>query len=81
MCDSLGGDLSAWPEAMVDALTRVLKGQPAAAAVAGDVRDQPQPAAWHVAAVLGTAPQLGLEERGVVADIYVFGGAQASRLR
>jgi hypothetical protein len=55
--------LSSWPEAKVDALTRVLKGQPPPAAPldkAFDItRSLPH---GHVAAVLGTARQLGLEE-------------------
>jgi len=55
-------NLSAWPEAKVDALSRVLKGQPPAAALDGAfgiTRSLPH---GHVAAVLGTARQLGLEE-------------------
>ena len=56
-------NLSAWPEAKVDALTRVLKGQPPPAApleAAFEItRSLPH---GHVAAVLGTARQLGLEE-------------------
>ncbi len=56
-------NLSAWPEAKVDALTRVLKGQPTAAAPLDEAfeitRSLPH---GHVAAVLGTARQLGLEE-------------------
>ena len=38
-------NLSAWPEAKVDALSRVLKGQPAGRGPGGGVRDHPQPAA------------------------------------
>ena len=38
-------NLSSWPDAKVDALSRVLKGQPAPGRPGGDVRDQPQPAA------------------------------------
>jgi Transposase DDE domain len=56
-------NLSAWPEAKVDALTRVLKGQPPPAADPDGAfeitRSLPH---GHVAAVLGTARQLGLEE-------------------
>ena len=56
-------NLSAWPEAKVDALARVLKGQPPPAAGLDRAfeitRSLPH---GHVAAVLGTARQLGLEE-------------------
>ena len=56
-------NLSSWPEAKVDALTRVLKGQPPPAAPLEEAfeitRSLPH---GHVAAVLGTARQLGLEE-------------------
>ena len=56
-------NLSSWPEAKVDALARVLKGQPAPAAAAEGTfeiaRSLPH---GHVAAVLGTARPLGLEE-------------------
>jgi len=56
-------NLSAWPEAKVDALARVLKGQPPPAAPLDKafeiIRSLPH---GHVAAVLGTARQLGLEE-------------------
>ena len=56
-------NLSAWPEAKVDALSRVLKGQPPPAADLDRAfeitRSLPH---GHVAAVLGTARQLGLEE-------------------
>jgi hypothetical protein len=56
-------NLSAWPEAKVDALSRVLKGQPPPAAPLDEAfeitRSLPH---GHVAAVLGTARQLGLEE-------------------
>src|SRR5580692_2658795 len=56
-------NLSSWPEAKVDALTRVLKGQPPPAADLDGAfeitRSLPH---GHVAAVLGTARQLGLEE-------------------
>ena len=56
-------NLSAWPEAKVEALSRVLKGQPPPAAPLDEAfeitRSLPH---GHVAAVLGTARQLGLEE-------------------
>jgi hypothetical protein len=56
-------NLSSWPEAKVDALSRALKGQPASAAAAEGTfeiaRSLPH---GHVAAVLGTARALGLEE-------------------
>ena len=56
-------NLSSWPEAKVDALAAVLKGQPSAAAAAEGTfeitRSLPH---GHVAAVLGTARRLGLEE-------------------
>ena len=56
-------NLSAWPEAKVDALSRVLKGQPPPAADLDGAfeitRSLPH---GHVAAVLGMARQLGLEE-------------------
>jgi hypothetical protein len=56
-------NLSSWPQAKVDALARVLKGQPAPAAAAQGTfeiaRSLPH---GHVAAVLGTARVLGLEE-------------------
>jgi hypothetical protein len=56
-------NLSSWPEAKVDALTRVLKGQPPPAADLDRAfeitRSLPH---GHVAAVLGTARQLGLDE-------------------
>jgi hypothetical protein len=56
-------NLSAWPEAKVDALARVLKGQPPPAAPLDGAfeitRSLPH---GHVAAVLGTARQLGLED-------------------
>jgi hypothetical protein len=56
-------NLSAWPEAKVEALARVLKGQPPPAAPLEEAfeisRSLPH---GHVAAVLGTARQLGLEE-------------------
>ena len=56
-------NLSAWPDARVDALSRVLKGQPPPAADLDQAfeitRSLPH---GHVAAVLGTARQLGLDE-------------------
>jgi hypothetical protein len=56
-------NLSSWPEAKVDALTRVLKGQPPPAAPLEEAfeitRSLPH---GHVAAVLGTARRLGLDE-------------------
>jgi Transposase DDE domain len=56
-------NLSAWPEAKVDALTRVLKGQPPPAVPLDEAfeitRSLPH---GHVAAVLGTARQLALDE-------------------
>jgi hypothetical protein len=56
-------NLSSWPEAKVEALCRVLKGQPLPAADLDGAfeitRSLPH---GHVAAVLGTARQLGLEE-------------------
>jgi Transposase DDE domain len=56
-------NLSSWPEAKVGALARVLKGQPApAAAVQGTFEISRSLPHGHVAAVLGTLRQLGLEE-------------------
>src|SRR5512142_1156083 len=55
-------NLSSWPEAKVEALSRVLKGQPPAAAPAGAFEITRSLPHGHVAAVLGTARQLGLEE-------------------
>jgi hypothetical protein len=56
-------NLSSWPEAKVDALSRALKGQPPPAADLDGAfeitRSLPH---GHVAAVLGTARQLGLDE-------------------
>ena len=56
-------NLSAWPEAKVEALSRVLKGQPPPAAPLDEAfeitRSLPH---GHVAAVLGTACRLGLDE-------------------
>jgi Transposase DDE domain len=56
-------NLSSWPEAKVEALARVLKGQPPPAAdLDGAVEITRSLPHGHVAAVLGTARQLGLEE-------------------
>jgi Transposase DDE domain len=55
-------NLSSWPEAKVNALARVLKGQPPAAAVEGAFEIARSLPHGHVAAVLGTARALGLEE-------------------
>jgi hypothetical protein len=56
-------NLSSWPEARVDALARVLKGQVApAAALEGTFEIARSLPHGHVAAVLGTARALGLEE-------------------
>src|SRR5690242_263923 len=56
-------NLSSWPEAKVDALSRALRGQPPPAADLDGAfeitRSLPH---GHVAAVLGTARQLGLDE-------------------
>jgi hypothetical protein len=55
-------NLSAWPEAKVDALSRVLKGQQPAVALEGTFEITRSLPHGHVAAVLGTARALGLEE-------------------
>ncbi len=56
-------NLSSWPEAKVDALSRVLKGQLApAAAVEGTFEITRSLPHGHVAAVLGALRDLGLEE-------------------
>jgi len=55
-------NLSSWPEAKVDALSRVLKGQPPPVALDGAFEITRSLPHGHVAAVLGTARQLGLEE-------------------
>jgi hypothetical protein len=56
-------NLSAWPEAKVEALARVLKGQPPpAAGLDGAFEITRSLPHGHVAAVLGIARQLGLEE-------------------
>ena len=55
-------NLSSWPEAKVDALSRVLKGQPPAAALDGAFEITRSLPHGHVAAVLGTLRELDLEE-------------------
>ncbi len=55
-------NLSSWPEAKVAALSRVLKGQPPAAALDGAFEITRSLPHGHVAAVLGTLRDLGLEE-------------------
>src|SRR5260370_19476667 len=55
-------NLSAWPEAKVDALARVLKGQQPAAALEGAFEITRSLPHGHVAAVLGTLRELGLEQ-------------------
>jgi hypothetical protein len=56
-------NLSSWPEAKVEALSRVLKGHPApAAALEGTFEITRSLPHGHVAAVLGTLRDLGLEE-------------------
>ena len=55
-------NLSSWPDAKIDALARVLKGQPPAADLDGAFEITRSLPHGHVAAVLGTARQLGLEE-------------------
>jgi hypothetical protein len=56
-------NLSSWPEAKVEALSRVLKGQPPpAAGLDGAFEITRSLPHGHVAAVLGTARELGLEE-------------------
>ena len=55
-------NLSSWPEAKVDALSQVLKGQPPAAALDGAFEITRSLPHGHVAAVLGTARALGLDE-------------------
>jgi hypothetical protein len=55
-------NLSAWPDAKIDALSRVLKGQPPAAALQGSFEITRSLPHGHVAAVLGSLRQLGLEE-------------------
>jgi len=56
-------NLSSWPEAKVEALSRVLKGQPPpAVGLDGAFEITRSLPHGHVAAVLGTARQMGLEE-------------------
>lgn len=55
-------NLSGWPQAKVDALSRVLKGQQPAAALEGAFEVTRSLPHGHVAAVLGTLRDLGLEE-------------------
>jgi hypothetical protein len=56
-------NLSSWPEAKVEALSRVLKGQPPpVAGLDGAFEITRSLPHGHVAAVLGTARQLGLDE-------------------
>jgi hypothetical protein len=55
-------NLSSWPEAKVDALSRVLKGQPPPADLDEAFEITRSLPHGHVAAVLGTARQLGLDE-------------------
>ena len=55
-------NLSSWPEAKVDALSRVLKGQAPAVPLDGAFEITRSLPHGHVAAVLGTARQLGLDE-------------------
>jgi len=55
-------NLSAWPEAKIDALGRLLKGQLPAAALDGAFEITGSLPHGHVAAVLGTLRHLGLEE-------------------
>src|SRR5258706_92780 len=55
-------NLSSWPEAKVDALARVLEGPQAAAALDGAFEIPRSLPHGHVAAVLGTLRDLGLEQ-------------------
>ena len=55
-------NLSSWPEAKVDALSRVLKGRPPAASLDGAFEITRSLPHGHVAAALGTVRQLGLED-------------------
>jgi len=55
-------NLSSWPEAKVEALSRVLKGQPPPAALDGAFEITRSLPHGHAAAVLGTLRELGLEE-------------------
>ena len=54
-------NLSSWPEAKVDALSRVLKGRPPAASLDGAFEITRSLPHGHVAAALGTVRQLDLE--------------------
>src|SRR5258708_12192769 len=54
-------NLSSWPEAKVEALSRALKGLPAAG-LQGSFEISRSLPHGHVAAVLGTIRQLGLEQ-------------------
>src|SRR6266508_3217210 len=58
-------NLSGWPQAKVDALARVLKGQQPAAALEEAFEVSRSLPHGHVAAVLGALRELGLEELGV----------------
>jgi len=55
-------NLSRWPEAKIDALSRVLKGLPPQAAPEGTFEIARSLPHGHVAAVLGTLRALGLQE-------------------
>ena len=55
-------NLSRWPEDKVDALARVLKGLPAQVELAETFEITRSLPHGHVAAVLGTARRLGIEE-------------------
>jgi hypothetical protein len=55
-------NLSSWPEAKVDALSRVLKGQAPAVPLDGAFEITRSLPHGHAAAILGTARQLGLDE-------------------
>ena len=55
-------NLSGWPVAKVDALSRALKGEPPAARLGGAFEITRSLTHGHVAAVLGMARQLGLDE-------------------
>jgi Transposase DDE domain len=55
-------NLSSWPEAKVEALSRVLKGRPPTASLDGAFEITRSLPHGHVAAALGTVRQLGLED-------------------
>jgi Transposase DDE domain len=55
-------NLSSWPEAKVDALSRVLKGRPPAASLDGAFEITRSLPHGHVAAAFGTVRRLGLED-------------------